>query len=397
MFFSSGFPHNGQFSSVARFIVDLSYLRENLEILNEIRQKADCKIVLALKGFSLWHTFPMMRDYLDGCCASGPWEARLSHEHFGRHTLTYSPGYTAEDIDEVLPISSHLDFNSISQWQAFRAKVIPHPRFQSGKLKCGLRINPEHSTGKTALYDPCAPGSRLGITAEELARADLMGISGLHFHTLCEQDSDALESTLRAVNLHFGALLRTPQFRWLNMGGGHWITQPDYDRELLIKLIRETKELYQLEEVWLEPGEAIAINTGVLEATVLDILRNGDVENVILDVSVTAHMPDVLEMPYRPEIFGPDGDVADDAGELNYTYRLGGPTCLAGDVIGDYSFNEPLKIGDTITFDDMSHYTMVKTTMFNGVKHPDICVRHEDGSIETLRKFTYDDFKGRLG
>jgi len=339
----------------------------------------------------------MLAKYLDGCCASGEWEARLSHEYFKKHTLTYSPGFSEKDIDAVLPISTHIDFNSLSQWKQFRAKVIPHQRFQSGDLRCGLRINPEHSTGKTALYDPCSPGSRLGVTAQELANSDLMGISGLHFHTLCEQDSIDLESTLQAVNLHFGALLRSPQFRWLNMGGGHWITQPDYDREHLVKLIQETRDLYDLEEIWLEPGEAVVINTGVLESTILDIMPNGDIENVILDASVTAHMPDILEMPYRPEIFGPNGEVADDPGELKYTYRLGGPTCLAGDVVGDFSFDQALKIGDTITFDNMSHYTMVKTTMFNGVKHPDICIKEENGRIKTLRSFNYEDFKSRLG
>lgn len=383
-------------STTPRYIIDLAALRKNLEILADVKQRADCKIVLALKGFSLWKSFPLIAEYLDGCCASGLWEARLSHEEFGKHTLTYSPAYKEAEIQQLLEISSHLDFNSASQWLRFREMVTTHPRFLAGEIKCGLRLNPEHSTGSTPIYDPCAPGSRLGATADSLKGVDLTGISGFHFHTLCEQGSDELETTLTALDQKFGDLLRRPEISWLNMGGGHWITKPDYDRDLLVKLVQQTRERYQLAQVWLEPGEAIAIHTGVLEASVIDLVENAGQQLAILDVSATCHMPDVLEMPYRPDLFGPDGQLAGAKGEQQYCYRLGGPSCLAGDVIGDYTFSEPLKIGDILTFDDMAHYTMVKTSTFNGVPHPAITLRHEDGTIETIREFHYEDFKQRL-
>ncbi|MEO1856787.1 MAG: carboxynorspermidine decarboxylase, partial [Rubritalea sp.] len=312
-------------SPTPRYIIDTPALRKNLEILAEIKQQADCKIVLALKGFALWKSFPVVAEYLDGCCASGLWEAQLSHEEFGKHTLTYSPAYKEDEVKELLEFSSHLDFNSVSQWQRFREMVTTHHRYLSGKLKCGMRINPEHSTGDTPLYDPCAAGSHLGSTAKSLEGTDLTGISGLHFHTLCEQGADDLESTLEAIEQKFGDLLRRQEIKWLNMGGGHWITKPNYDRDLLVKLIKKTRERYDLDEIWLEPGEAIAIHTGVLEASVIDIVSNAGIQIAILDVSATCHMPDVLEMPYRPEVFGPDSTLATESGK--YTYRLGGPSC----------------------------------------------------------------------
>ena len=382
--------------STPRYIIDIAALRKNLEILAEVKNLADCKIVLALKGYSLWKTFPLIAEYLDGCCASGLWEARLSHEEFGKHTLTYSPAYKEAEIKELVEISSHLDFNSASQWQRFQQMVTTHPRFLSGEIKCGLRLNPEHSTGSTPIYDPCAPGSRLGATADSLIGIDLTGISGFHFHTLCEQGSEDLETTLEALDHKFGDLLRRPETTWLNMGGGHWITKPNYNRDLLVKLVQNTRERYNLEQIWLEPGEAIAIHTGVLEASVIDLVENAGQQLAILDVSATCHMPDILEMPYRPDLFGPDGELAGAKGEKPHTYRLGGPSCLAGDIIGDFSFAEPLKIGDTLTFDDMAHYTMVKTTTFNGVPHPDIALKNEDGVIEAVRRFSYQDFKNRL-
>ena len=381
-------------SSTPRYIIDIAALRRNLGILAELKQQADCKVVLALKGFALWKVFPVIAEYLDGCCASGLWEATLSHEEFGKHTLTYSPAYKEQEIVELLEISNHLDFNSASQWQRFREMVTSHPRYLSGKLKCGIRLNPEHSTGDTPIYDPCSPGSRLGATADSLKGVDLTGISGFHFHTLCEQNSDDLKTTLAAIDAKFGDLLRQPEIKWLNMGGGHWITKPDYDCEQLVRLIQQTRERYNLEEIWLEPGEAIAIHTGVLEASVVDIVENAGIKIAILDVSATCHMPDVLEMPYRPDLFGPDGELATTGG--TNLYRLGGPSCLAGDIIGDYAFNKALQIGDTLTFDDMAHYTMVKTTTFNGVPHPAIYLKHDDGSLETIREFSYSDFRDRL-
>ncbi|MES2997637.1 MAG: carboxynorspermidine decarboxylase [Verrucomicrobiota bacterium] len=405
------------------FLISIAALKRNTAILREVKEAAGCHLVLALKGFSCWKTFPFLRDDLDGCCASGLWEARLAHEEFGKHVITYSPAYDEDDIAALLEFTDHLDFNSLSQWFRFRETIMAHPRFQSGAVLCGLRINPEHSTGQTPIYDPCVPGSRLGITADQLEGADLTGISGLHFHTLCEQNSGDLETTLVAVDDKFGHLLRSPQFTYLNMGGGHWITKPFYDRETLIRLVKQTRERYAA-DVWLEPGEAAAIHTGVLRAEVMDIFQSAGHNLAILSISATAHMPDVLEMPYRPDVYLVDFSNPQSAlrnsqspavtlpGEnyipasnprsaiphpqSSHTYRLGGPTCLAGDVIGDFSFPHPLKTGDVLVFDDMAHYTMVKTTTFNGVKHPPIVLQHEDGTLETIREFTYADFRDRL-
>ncbi len=405
------------------FVISIAALKRNTAILREVKQAAGCHLVLALKGFSCWKAFPFIRDDLDGCCSSGLWEAMLARDHFGKHVITYSPAYDETDIAALCEFSHHLDFNSLSQWFRFREMVMAHPRFKSGGLQCGLRVNPECSTGRTPIYDPCVAGSRLGITAEQLQGADLTGLSGLHFHTLCEQDSDDLEKTLAAVDEKFGHLLRSPQFTYLNMGGGHWITKPFYDRERLIRLVRETKAKYGV-DVWLEPGEAVAIHTGVLRATVMDVLESAGHRLAILSVSATAHMPDVMEMPYRPDVFlvekpetrdqRPDhkepavtfdeesyhqaGDPQSPISNPQslFTCRLGGPTCLAGDVVGDFTFPRELNVGDTLVFDDMAHYTMVKTTTFNGVKHPSIALQHEDGRLEIIREFTYADFRDRL-
>jgi carboxynorspermidine decarboxylase len=396
------------------FLISIPALKRNTGLLHEVKQAAGCHLVLALKGFSCWKAFPYIREDLDGCCASGSWEAQLARDYFEKHIITYSPAYDDDDIRQLCEFTHHLDFNSLSQWFRFREIIMVHPRFVSGELQCGLRINPECSTGATPIYDPCVAGSRLGITAEQLEGADLTGLSGLHFHTLCEQDSDDLETTLAAVDEKFGHLLRSPQFTYLNMGGGHWITKPFYDRDRLIRLVRETKERYQI-DVWLEPGEAIAIHTGVLRATVMDVFESAGHKLAILSISATAHMPDVMEMPYRPDVYLVDSVSSGDAkpavtlegenyqlaGEPSnhpqaHIYRLGGPTCLAGDVVGDFSFTRPLAVGDVLVFDDMAHYTMVKTTTFNGVKHPSIALQHEDGRIEVIRQFDYPDFRDRL-
>ena len=393
------------------FVISIAALKRNTAILREVKEAAGCHLVLALKGFSCWKAFPFIRDDLDGCCASGLWEAMLARDHFQKHVVTYSPAYDEADVAELCGFTHHLDFNSLSQWFRFRETIMAHPRFKSGELSCGLRVNPECSTGHTPIYDPCVAGSRLGITAEQLHGADLSGLSGLHFHTLCEQNSDDLEKTLDAVDEKFGHLLHSPQFTYLNMGGGHWITKPFYDRERLIRLVRETRERYSV-DVWLEPGEAIAIHTGVLRATVMDVFESAGHKLAILSVSATAHMPDVMEMPYRPEVFLAErsadfsphspavtlaGEAYHPAGESGpHLYRLGGPTCLAGDVVGDFAFPRGLKVGDTLVFDDMAHYTMVKTTTFNGVKHPPIALQHEDGRIEVIREFAYEDFRDRL-
>jgi carboxynorspermidine decarboxylase len=394
------------------FVISIAALRRNTAILRQVKEAAGCRLVLALKGFSCWKAFPYLRDDLDGCCASGLWEAWLARDWFGKHIVTYSPAYDEKDVEELCGFTHHLDFNSLSQWYRFRGQVMAHPRFRSGELHCGLRVNPECSTGETPIYDPCVAGSRLGITASQLEGADLNGLSGLHFHTLCEQNSDDLETTLAAVEEKFGGLLRSAQFTYLNMGGGHWITKPFYDRERLVRLVRDAAKAYGV-EVWLEPGEAVAIHTGVLRATVMDVFESAGHRLAILSVSATAHMPDVMEMPYRPDVFLVDSTAADgtrpavvfpeehyhqagDARATPFTYRLGGPTCLAGDVIGDFSFPRELRVGDVLVFDDMAHYTMVKTTTFNGVKHPAIALQHEDGRVEVIREFGYEDFRDRL-
>ncbi|MCX8494750.1 MAG: carboxynorspermidine decarboxylase [Akkermansiaceae bacterium] len=392
------------------FVISTAALKRNTAILRDVKEAANCNLVLALKGFSCWKAFPYLRHDLDGCCASGLWEAWLARDYFQKHIITYSPAYDEDDIAALCEFTHHLDFNSISQWLRFRETIMAHPRFQSGELLCGLRINPECSTGDTPIYDPCVPGSRLGVTADQLIGHDLTGLSGLHFHTLCEQDSDALEQTLAAVDQKFGHLLNSPQFTYLNMGGGHWITKPFYDRERLIRLVQETQEKYSV-SVWLEPGEAVAIHTGVLRATVMDVFESAGHHLAILSISATAHMPDVMEMPYRPDVFlvdsapsvgaqpavtfeGENYHAATESGP--HLYRLGGPTCLAGDVAGDFAFHRELQVGDTLVFDDMAHYTMVKTTTFNGVKHPPIALQHDDGSLEVLREFAYADFRDRL-
>ena len=393
------------------FLISLTALQRNTSILREVKQAAGCHLVLALKGFSCWKAFPYLREDLDGCCASGLWEAQLARDYFQKHVITYSPAYDEEDIAALCEFTDHLDFNSLSQWFRFRDFIFEHPRFISGEMQCGLRINPEHSTGETPIYDPCVPGSRLGITADQLECADLTGLSGLHFHTLCEQNSDDLETTLAAVDRKFGHLLRSPQFNYLNMGGGHWITKPFYDRARLIRLVGETQEKYDL-SVWLEPGEAVAIHSGVLRATVMDVFESAGHHIAILSISATAHMPDVLEMPYRPDVFlvdpaasaaapcvrieGENYHPATNEPGAPHTYRLGGPTCLAGDVVGDFTFPRELVVGDILVFDDMAHYTMVKTTTFNGVKHPPIVLQHADGRLETIREFGYPDFRDRL-
>lgn len=366
------------------YVVDLSRLRRNLAYLRDIRNAAGCRILLAQKGFSMWSTYAVIREYLDGTCSSGAWEAMLAKEKFGGEIHVYSPAFTDEDMDDILPIADHISFNTVRQWKRFAPRIAAAGR----PIECAIRINPGVSTGQHAIYDPCAAGSRLGSTLRELEGHDLTGLDGLHFHTLCEQNSDALAVTLEAVERDFGHLLRS--VKWLNMGGGHHITRADYNAETLIRLVRGIRERYGI-GVYLEPGEAIALGTGILTATVLDTLRNG-MDLAVLDVSVTCHMPDCLEMPYRPDVRG-----AGFPGELPHTFRLGGGTCLAGDVIGDYSFPKPLEPGDRLIFEDMAHYTMVKTTMFNGVRHPALCLWDpEQDELRVVRKFDYRDFRDRL-
>lgn len=368
------------------YVIDLGLLRKNLEVLASVQERTGCKILLALKGFAAWSTFGLCRQYLAGAAASSLHEAKLAREYFDKDVHLCAPAYRDDEMDDYLAIVDHIVFNSFSQWQRYKDKVRSAPR----PVECGLRVNPMHSEVKTKIYDPCAPGSRLGILPDDFLFDRLAGITGLHFHTLCELNADSLARTLPAVERHFGDVIG--QMDWVNFGGGHHITRPDYDVDLLCQLICDFKTRYpNLKTVYLEPGEAIALNTGVLVATVLDIVRNA-MDIAILDTSAAAHMPDVLEMPYRPDVAG-----ADEPGKKAHTYRLAGPTCLAGDVIGDYSFDRPLKAGDVLVFGDMAHYTMVKNTMFNGINLPDIVLYDPDtDSYRIQRHFTYEDFKSRL-
>ena len=369
------------------FVVDEVAIEENLRLLLRVQQVSGAKILLALKAFSMWSLAPLVARYLAGTCASGVHEARLGREEFGGEVHTYSAAYTESDLREVLKISDHVVFNSPGQWKRFRGLCESFSK-ERKNLQFGLRVNPEHSEGQVPMYDPCAPGSRLGAPRSAIAAADLEGLTGLHFHTLCEQDLPPLVRTLAAFEEKFGGLLAGMQ--WVNFGGGHHVTRPGYDAEELARVMRSFAARHRV-QVYLEPGEAIAYHAGVLVAEVLDIVENG-MPIAILDTSATCHMPDVLEMPYRPSILG-----ANEPRVQAYTYRLGGQSCLAGDVIGDYSFAAPLAVGQRLVFEDMAYYTMVKTTTFNGVRLPSIAIWNSaSGALRVVREFGYEDFKGRL-
>ncbi|MDH4202886.1 MAG: carboxynorspermidine decarboxylase [Phycisphaerae bacterium] len=378
------------------YLIDLGLLKKNLEILKSVQDRTKCKILLAQKGYAAWSTYDLCSQYLVGSAASSLHEAKLGAENFPGEVHLCAPAYRDDDMDEYIQIVDHIVFNSFTQWQRFKAKTQNAPR----KIECGLRINPMHSEVKTKIYDPCAPGSRLGIPIDQFDADALDGITGLHFHTLCELNADSLQRTLPVVEKQFGEFIK--QMDWINFGGGHHITRPDYDVDLLCDLITGFAKRYpNLNTIYLEPGEAIALNTGVLVTSVLDIVHNA-MDIAILDTSCSAHMPDVLEMPYRPVIISGAGCSGHITGggqpnEKQHTYRLAGPTCLAGDVIGDYSFDKPLNIGDKLLFGDMAHYTMVKNTMFNGINLPDIVLYDPDKDEYKLqRQFTYEDFKNRL-
>lgn len=366
------------------FVVDEELLIKNLEILKSVMDRTGCHILLAQKCFSMYHAYPLLGRYLSGTTASGLYEAKLGHDYFGGETHIYSAAYRDDEIDEILALCDHIVFNSFSQWNRYKNKAAA-----SGK-ECGLRINPQCSTQVGhEIYDPCGPNSRMGITNENFDRNNLEGISGLHFHTLCEQNADALVKTVKVVKEQFGDVLH--KMKWINFGGGHHITRKDYDIEELVNCINEIQKEYNL-EVYLEPGEAVALNAGFLVSTVLDVIKNG-MNIAVMDTSAACHMPDVLEMPYTPDILGAEKDNAD----LNnsYKYRLGGPTCLAGDVMGDYYFDHVLKTGDRLIFCDMAIYSMVKTNTFNGMRLPHIAYKTRNG-IELIKSFGYEDFKTRL-
>lgn len=364
------------------YVVEEGPLIENLKLLQMVQEKSGCKILLAQKAFSMFSLYPLIARYLKGTACSGLYEARLGYEEFGGETHIYSPGYQEKDFAEILRYCDHIVFNSFSQWQKFGAMAL-----SAGK-SCGLRINPECSTQKGhEVYDPCAPNSRLGMTKKEFDSHPLTGITGLHMHTLCEQNAEDLLTTLHSVEKQFSDGLQ--KVKWLNLGGGHHITRGDYDVDALIKCILRLKKTYGI-ELYLEPGEAVALNTGYLVTTVLDVVHNG-MDILILDTSAACHMPDILEMPYRPEITG-----AGKPGEKPFTYRLAGPTCLAGDIIGDYSFDRQMEPGDRLIFHDMAHYTMVKNNTFNGMPLPAIALYTTDGQLKLIKEFHYDDFKERL-
>ena len=367
------------------FVLEEELLRQNLELIKGVQERAGVSIILALKGFAMWRVFPMVGRYLKGATASSLHEARLIFEEMGVLAHTYSPAYLPDEFEEIMGYSSHITFNSLSQYHRFKEqlKAAPHP------ISAGLRVNPEYSEVEVDLYNPAAKGSRLGEAPDNLGDTLPDGIEGLHFHTLCESSSYDLEKVLIAFEQHFSRFF--PQLKWVNFGGGHLMTRKGYDTEHLIGLLQRFREKYGL-EVILEPGSAIAWETGDLVSTVLDIVENRGVKTAIVDVSFTAHMPDTLEMPYRPRILGASSDPV--SGQP--AYRIGGVSCLAGDYMSEYSFDHPLEVGSQIVFKDMIHYTMVKTSTFNGVKHPNICIWKEDNTLEVVRQFAYEDFKGRL-
>ena len=365
------------------FLVDEERLVKNLELLKEIQEETGCRILLAQKAFSGFFAYPLMRRYLAGTTASGLCEARLGKEEFGGETHVFSPAYREDEFEELLSYADHFVFNSPAQLRRYAGRAK-----QAGK-SVGLRVNPECSTQEGhAIYDPCAPGSRLGTVKEQFDEELLPLLDGLHFHTLCEQNSDDLETTAQAFEEKFGRYLG--QMKWVNFGGGHHITREDYDVERLKRVIRHFREQYDV-EAYLEPGEAVVLNAGFLVSSVLETMKNG-MDIAILDTSAACHMPDVLEMPYRPPVLS-----SGMPGEKEYTYRLAGPTCLAGDVIGDYSFDHPLEEGEQVVFGDMALYTMVKTNTFNGMLLPSIVWKNRDGEEILIKEFGYEDFKGRLG
>jgi carboxynorspermidine decarboxylase len=375
------------------YVVSEARLEKNLEILDHVQRETGAKILMALKSFSMFREFPLIRNHLAGSEASSVNEARLGSEEFGKETHSFSPAYTDENINDFIKYSDHLVFNSFSQWHRFKETIK-----NSGKpVSCGIRVNPEHCETETPMYDPCAPHSHFGVTRKNFEPGNLEGIDGLHFHNLCELNADALQRTLKVFEEKFGEFL--PKMKWVNFGGGHHITRKDYDVKLLCSIIKDFKKRYPHLEVYLEPGEAIALNAGVLVATVVDIFNNG-LDIAILDVSATTHMPDVLEMPYLPTILGAKGvtgiENIEESAEKNHIYKLAGPSCLTGDVIGLYAFQEPLSFGQKIVFLNMAIYTMVKNNTFNGINLPDINIMDKNHQISVVKKFGYEDFKERL-
>ncbi len=369
------------------YVVEESLLRRNLALIRSVAQRADVDIILAFKAFALWKSFPIFREYISHTTASSLFEARLAKEEFGSKAHTYSPAYTEEEFEEILDYSNHITFNSLSQYERFALKV-------QGRASVGLRVNPEYSEIETELYNPCAPGSRFGILAQDLP-AQLPGdIEGFHIHCHCESGSDVFARTLIHIEEKFSKWF--PQIKWINFGGGHLMTRKDYDVELLIKTLQDFHARYPHLKVILEPGSAFAWQTGPLVTKVVDIVENAGVKTAIINASFTCHMPDCLEMPYQPAIRHAKEQEANGREQEEFVYRIGGNSCLSGDFMGWWRFDHELQIGETLIFEDMIHYTTVKTNMFNGIGHPSIGMLHEDGTFELFRKFTYEDYRDRM-
>lgn len=368
------------------FVLDEARLRANLQLIDRVQREAGVSVILAFKGFAMWSAFPLVRQYLPGATASSLHEARLCFEEMGVKAHTYAAAYVPREFGQMLKYSSHLTFNSLSQFKRFKNRVLRHPE----PVSMGIRVNPEWSPVETALYNPASPNSRLGQTDEHFKKSLPPEVEGLHFHVLCESNSHDLETVLGHFEARFGRFF--PQLKWVNFGGGHLMTRAGYDVDHLIRVLKAFKQRYPHLDVVLEPGSAIAWDTGVLVSTVLDVVKNRGVSTAMLDVSFTAHMPDTLEMPYRPRVRGASADPA--PGQR--LYRLGGNSCLSGDFMEEYGFDGPVKVGQRLVFEDMIHYTMVKTSTFNGVAHPSIAIWREDGRLDVVRKFGYKDYKGRL-
>ena len=363
------------------YVLEEELFEQNLKLLKYVKEQSGAKILLALKGYSFYKSFGLAREYLDGCCCSGLYEAMLANEEFKKEIHTYSPAFKDDEIDEIIKLSNHITFNSFSQYLRYKDKLNP-------KVSPGIRVNPGLAFSETAIYNPCAMNSRLGVTIQEFKEEFLEGIEGLHFHALCEQNAGALEAVLESFEEKFGKYIS--RMKWINFGGGHHITRDDYDVNKLIKIIKDFKKRYNDIEVYLEPGEAVGWQSGVLVASVVDKVRN-DIDIAILDTSAEAHMPDTIIMPYRAEVRN-----AAKEGEKKYTIKLGGNTCLAGDFMGNYSFDKPLKIGDKVIFEDQMHYTIVKNTTFNGVRLPSLAILRKNGNLEVVKSFDYNDYKRRI-
>lgn len=372
------------------YIIEETLLRRNLQLIADVAKEADVEIILAFKAFALWKTFPIFREYINSTTASSLSEARLALEEFGAKAHTYSPAYTDEEIDDIVRCSSHLTFNSLSQYERFHDRV-------EGKASIGLRVNPEYSEVGTMLYNPCAPGTRFGITADKLPETLPANIEGFHCHCHCESGADVLERTLVHIEGKFSKWF--PQLKWLNLGGGHLMTRKDYDVSHLINILKGLHGRYPWLKIILEPGSAFAWQTGPLVSHVVDIVEDKGIRTAILDVSFTCHMPDCLEMPYMPEVRG--AEIVEESSSLQsqtseYVYRLGGNSCLSGDFMSSWRFDHELKVGEEVIFEDMIHYTTVKTCMFNGISHPALAMLHKEGKLEILRRFGYEDYRNRM-